>query len=433
LHEIASAALRTLGGRTPDAGRKETSTMKSRGMSRTWIVAAALLALLGAGCGGSMTDELVIGEYGSLTGNDATFGLSTKAGVEVALDELIAKKEGKIGGLKVRVVVEDDRGMAEEAATVVQKLINQDRVIAVLGEVASSRSLAGGPICQQAGVPMISPSSTNPEVTKKGDFIFRMCFLDDFQGWVMAKFAAQDLGLKRVAILKDIKNDYSVGLANYFKQAFESMGGTIVEETSYSAGDADFRAALTSIKARNPQAVIVPGYYTEAGQIARQARELGIKVPLIGGDGWESEKLIEIGGEAMNGCFYSNHWALDAPDPRLQEFLKAYREKFKGDPDAIGGLAYDAANVLFTALETLAAQDPAAFRGLGSSKAGTEERRAACRKIRDLIAATASYTGATGTITLDANRDASKPAVVIEIKDGRKIFRTSIAPPNQPA
>ena len=407
--------------------------MTSRGMSRTWIAAAALLALLGAGCGGSMTDELVIGEYGSLTGNDATFGLSTKAGVEVALDELIAKKEGKIGGLKVRVVVEDDRGMAEEAATVVQKLINQDRVIAVLGEVASSRSLAGGPICQQAGVPMISPSSTNPEVTKKGDFIFRMCFLDDFQGWVMAKFAAQDLGLKRVAILKDIKNDYSVGLANYFKQAFESMGGTIVEETSYSAGDADFRAALTSIKARNPQAVIVPGYYTEAGQIARQARELGLKVPLIGGDGWESEKLIEIGGEAMNGCFYSNHWALDAPEPRLQEFLKAYREKFKGDPDAIGGLAYDAASVLFTALETLATQDPQAFKGLASSKAGTEERRAACRKIRDLIAATAQYPGATGTITLDANRDASKPAVVIEIKDGKKLFRTSIAPPTQPA
>jgi len=179
--------------------------------------------------------------------------------------------------------------------------------------------------------------------------------------------------------------------------------------------------------------VIVPGYYTEAGQIARQARELGLKVPLIGGDGWESEKLIEIGGEAMNGCFYSNHWALDAPDPQLQEFLKAYREKFKGDPDAIGGLAYDAANVLFAALETLAAQDPQAFKGLASSKAGTEERRAACRKIRDLIAATAQYPGATGTITLDANRDASKPAVVIEIKEGKKLFRTSIAPPNQPA
>jgi branched-chain amino acid transport system substrate-binding protein len=316
---------------------------------------------------------------------------------------------------------------------VVQKLINQDRVLAVLGEVASSRSLAGGPICQQAGVPMISPSSTNPEVTKKGDFIFRMCFLDDFQGWVMAKFVAENLKLKKVAVLKDVKNDYSVGLANYFTQAFQSMGGTVILETSYSAGDADFRAALTSIKAKSPQAVVVPGYYTEAGLIARQARELGLTVPLVGGDGWESEKLIEIGGEAMNGCYYSNHWALDFPDPRLQEFLKEYREKFKGDPDAIGGLAYDAANVLFQSLETLATQDPQAFKGLGSSKAGSEERRQACHKLRDIIAATARYPGVTGTITLDAGRNASKPAVIIEIKDGKKLYNTSIAPPNQPA
>ena len=406
--------------------------MTSRHLLRTGL-AAALFAFLAVGCAAVRNDELVIGEYGSLTGNDATFGISTQRGVEIALDELLATKEGKIGGLKARVVVEDDRGLAEEAATVVQKLVNQDRVIAVLGEVASSRSLAGGPICQQAGLPMISPSSTNPEVTKKGDYIFRMCFLDDFQGWVMAKFVTENLKLKKVAVLKDVKNDYSVGLANYFTQAFQSMGGTVVLETSYSAGDSDFRAALTSIKARNPQAVIVPGYYTEAGLIARQARELGITVPLVGGDGWESEKLIEIGGEAMNGCYYSNHWALDAPDPKLQDFLKRYREKFNGDPDAIGGLAYDAANVLFQALEQLATSDPQAFRGLGSSKAGTPERQQACRKVRDIIAATARYGGVTGTITLDTNRDASKPAVVIEIKDGKKVFNTSIAPQNQPA
>ena len=407
--------------------------MTSRSRLRLGLAGIVLFALLGAGCASVGKDELVIGEFGSLTGNDATFGISTQRGVEVALDELTAKKEGRIGGLKVRVVVEDDRGMAEEAATVVQKLINQDRVLAVLGEVASSRSLAGGPICQQAGVPMISPSSTNPDVTKKGDYIFRMCFLDDFQGWVMAKFVAEDLKLKKVAVLKDVKNDYSVGLAGFFTEAFQKMGGTVVLETSYSAGDADFRAALTSIKARNPEAVIVPGYYTEAGQIARQARELGIKVPLIGGDGWESEKLIEIGGEAMNGCFYSNHWALDAPDPKLQDFLKAYRDKFKGDPDAIGGLAYDAANVLFQSMEQLSTQDPKAFAALGSSKVGSEDRKAACHKLRDLIAATAKYPGVTGNITLDANRNASKPAVVIEIKDGKKQLRTTIAPPTQPA
>src|SRR6266498_1667702 len=266
--------------------------MKSRHALRAGLAGIAALALLTLGCGGYRNEELVIGEYGSLTGEDATFGLSTKAGVEVALDELLAKKEGKIGGLKVRVVVEDDQGKPEEAATAVKKVINQDGVIAVIGEVASSRSLAGGPICQEAGVPMISPSSTNPEVTKKGEFVFRMCFLDDFQGWVMAKFVTENLKLKKVAVLKDVKNDYSVGLASYFTEAFKSMGGSVILETSYSAGDADFRAALTSIKAKSPQAVVVPGYYTEAGLIARQARELGLKVPLIGGDGWESEKLI---------------------------------------------------------------------------------------------------------------------------------------------
>jgi len=162
--------------------------------------------------------------------------------------------------------------------------------------------------------------------------------------------------------------------------------------------------------------------------MARQARELGITVPLIGGDGWESERLIDIGGEALDGCFYSNHWALDAPDPRLQGFLKTYREKFKGDPDAIGGLAYDAATVLFQSLEKLAADEPQTFKALGSSKAGTPERKAACRKLRDIIASTSSFPGVTGTITLDANRNATKPAVVIEIKNGKKVYNTTISP-----
>ncbi len=389
-------------------------------------ILVAALAL--AGCGGSATDELVLGEYGSLSGGDATFGQSTKAGVEVALDELIAQKQGKIGGMPVRVVVEDDQGRPEEAASVVQKLINQDRVIAVLGEVASSRSLAGGPICQQNGVPMISPSSTNPGVTQVGDFIFRMCYLDDFQGAVMARFTAQNLGFKRVAMLKDIKNDYSVALAQFFTAEFVKQGGRIEIEQSYQSGDQDYRAQLTAIKAKRPEAIILPGYYTEAGLIGRQARELGLTIPIIGGDGWESEKLLEIGGEAMNGCYYSNHWSLDQPNPRLQAFLAAYRAKFKGDPDAIGGLAYDAAGVLFAAMEKLAAEDPATFAGLGSSKAGSEARKTATRKLRDLIAATAGYEGATGTITLDENRNPKKPIVMIAVKDGKKVFETAIAP-----
>ena len=386
------------------------------------------LALFGLGCGGGGTSELVIGEYGSLTGNDATFGQSTRNGVEIALEERVAQSQGKIGGLKLRVQVEDDQSRAEEAATVVQKLINQDRVIAVVGEVASSRSLAGGPICQAAGVPMITPSSTNPRVTEVGDYIFRMCFLDQFQGAVMARFAADSLKLKRVALLKDTRNDYSVGLAKYFSDEFTRLGGQIVVEQAYSSGHQDFRAQLTGIKAKHPQAIVLPGYYTEAGLIARQARELGIKEPIIGGDGWESGQLIAIGGDALNGCYYSNHWALDAPNPLLQEFLAKYRAKYNSDPDAIGGLAYDAANVLFQALDKIAEQDPDTFKGLSSAKAGTELRKAAEKKLRDLIATTTSFQGVTGTITLDEHRNASKPAVVIEIREGKKLYNSSFNP-----
>jgi branched-chain amino acid transport system substrate-binding protein len=388
--------------------------------------------VLAAGCGGGAgggKDELVIGEYGSLTGADATFGTSTKLGVDAAVAELTTDKQGKIGGLPVRVVVEDDQGKAEEAANAVQKEINQDRVVAVIGEVASSRSLAAAPICQSNGVPMISPSSTNPKVTQVGDFIFRMCFLDDFQGHSVALFATKTLGLKKVAILKDVKSDYSVGLTEFFTKALEEMGGTVVTVQAYSAGDQDFSAQLTAIKAKKPEAIYIPGYYTEVGLIARKARELGLNVPLLGSDGWESEKLLEIGGDALNGSYYTNHWALDMPNPRLQAFLKSFRARNAGsDPDAIAGLAYDAANVLFGCLEKLAADDPATFKALGSSRAGTPERKAATQKLRDLIAATKDYAGVTGTITLDANRNASKPLVVLEIKGGKKVFNSSINP-----
>jgi branched-chain amino acid transport system substrate-binding protein len=394
------------------------------------ILVVALVALLGMGCagGGSSTQELVVGEYGSMTGGDADFGQSTRKGVDLALDELNAKSEGKIGGLKVRVVIEDDQGRPEEAATVVQKLVNQDKVIAVIGEVASSRSLAAAPICQAASVPMISPSSTNQKVTQVGDFIFRMCFIDPFQGTVMAKFAANDLKIMKVAILKDVKNEYSTGLTEVFTEAYTGLGGTIVTEQAYSSGDQDFRAQLTAIKAKNPGAIYLPGYYGEAGLIARQARELGIKVPILGGDGWESDQLIGIGGEALEGCYYSNHFAVDNPDPQLQTFLQKYRAKYNMDPNAIGGLAYDAANVLFMALEKLHQQDPATFGALSSSKAGSAQRKEATQKIRDLIATTTNYPGVTGTITLDENRNATKPAVVIEIKGGKKVYRATVNP-----
>ena len=405
--------------------------MRSK-LDRIVVALAVPLFLAGlvaaGGCGGSKGGTIKVGVYGSLTGTTATFGQSTENGARLAIEEINAA--GGIGGKKIEMVSEDDQSKAEEAATAVQKLINQDRVIALIGEVASSRSLAAAPIAQDASVIMISPSSTNPEVTKKGNFIFRTCFIDPFQGTVMAKFATQNLGLKRVAILKDVKNDYSVGLAQFFTEEFVGrQGGSITGEQAYSEGDADFRSQLTALKANNPEAIYVPGYYTEVGSIAIQARELGIKAPLLGGDGWVSDQLLKIGGVALEGSYYSNHFALDSPDTALQNFLVRYKAKYNAQPDAIGGLAYDATNLLLDGLKRLHAGDPAAFEALDASKADDAEAQKAARaKLRDLINGVQGFPGVTGPITFDADRNPVKPAVVIKVEGGVEKFAASIAP-----
>jgi len=378
--------------------------------NRIRLVFLCLCLLSLASCntsgGNAPAEEILIGEYGSLTGEDATFGTSTKNGIDIAVDEINAA--GGILGKKVRVIVEDDQGRPEEAQIVVTKLITKDKVVAVLGEVASSRTLAAAPVAQQYGVPMISPSSTNVEVTRKGDYIFRVCFLDPFQGYVMAKFTAETLKLTKVAILRDIENDYSVGLANAFAENFKKMGGAIVGDESYSAGDTDFNAQLTSIKAKSPQAIFVPGYYTAVGLVARQAKKQGLNVPLLGGDGWDSPKLTEIGGKDLDGSFFTNHYSVEDPSPEAQRFLTAYKARFNAVPDALGGLGYDSAMVLFEAIK----------------RAGSVDGK----KVRDEIARTRDHSGVTGKITLDADRNATKPAVVLEIKDGKFIYRETINP-----
>jgi len=377
-----------------------------------FVLLALCSVLVLAACNGGTPEtatpatEIVIGEYGSLTGSTATFGISTKNGIDIAVDEI--NKAGGILGKKVRVIVEDDQGKAEEAQTVVTKLITKDKVVALLGEVASSNSIAAAPVAQQNMIPMISPSSTNPEVTRKGDYIFRVCFLDPFQGYVMATFASKTLKLTKVAVFREISSDYSVGLANAFIENFKKMGGSIVADESYNKGDTDFNAQLTSIKAKAPQAIFVPGYYTEVGLIARQTKKQGLNVPLLGGDGWDSPKLTEVGGKDLDGSFFSNHYAVEDPSPAAQKFLAAYKERFSTVPDALGGLGYDSAMVLFDAIK----------------RAGSTEGM----KIRDAIAQTKGFGGVTGTITLNAERNADKPAVVLEIKEGKFIFRETISP-----
>src|SRR5215468_12168144 len=311
---------------------------------RLWQLVLCLLCSIAlVSCTGARSDsvsEIVVGEFGSLTGTTATFGISTKNGIDMAVDDV--NKAGGLLGKKVRVVVEDDQGKPEEAQTVVTKLITKDQVVAILGEVASSRTMAAAPVAQQNGIPLISPSSTNPKITAIGDYIFRVCFIDPFQGLVMAKFATNTLKIKNVAILRDVKNDYSVGLADIFVASFKKMGGNIVANESYSEGDTDFSAQLTSIKSKNPEAVFMPGYYTEVGLVVRQAHKLGLNIPFMGGDGWDSPSLVQIGGEAVNGSYYSNHFSVSDPNPKIQKFVSDYKARFSETPDALAGLGYDA-------------------------------------------------------------------------------------------
>src|SRR3954454_18393884 len=301
-----------------------------RKLNLIFLAALGSVTLL-AGCnkpassggeGGSSGDPIKVGEYASLHGTEATFGDSSHKGTQLAVDEI--NSAGGVLGRKVELITEDNSSKAGESSTIVRKLISRDKVIAVLGEVASGRSLEAAPICQQNKIPMISPSSTNPKVTEVGDYIFRVCFIDPFQGTVMAKFARSTLKAKNVAVLSDVKAPYSVGLAEFFRQRFLADGGKIVSEQRYNGGEKDFNAQLTAIKSANPppDAVFVPGYYTEAGLIALQARRLGLNVPLFGGDGWESPKLIEIGGNAVEGCYYSTHYSPEDNSPAIQEFVK---------------------------------------------------------------------------------------------------------------
>ena len=378
--------------------------MRSRVLAAVCLAAFAAVTL---SCGkeGSKK-EILVGEYGSLTGGIATFGISTRDGSQLAFDDINAK--GGILGQKIKLLVEDDQSKPEEAGTVVNKLIHQDNAVAMLGHVASSHSLAAAPICQAEKVPMISPSSTNPRVTQVGNYIFRVCFLDTFQGAVMAKFAFDTLKVKKVAILVDVRSDYSVGLQTFFGQAFKKLGGEIVSEQSYSQGDSDFRAQLTAIKAANPEAIYVPGYYTEVGTIVHQARELGITVPFLGSDGWDSPKLWEIGGEALNGCYFSNHYATDDPNPVVQKFVTDYKAKYNQIPDALAALAYDAARILADSMQ----------------RAGSTDGE----KVRDAIAATKDFDGVTGRITINEERNAVKSAVIVKVENGKYLLTETIKP-----
>jgi len=356
-------------------------------------------------CSKKQETGIPVGQYGSLTGAQASFGQSTDNGVRLALDEINAA--GGVLGQPIRLITKDNQSKPGETSTAVRELITRNKVVALIGEVASGRSLEAAPIAQRSGIPMITPASTNEKVTEAGDHIFRVCFIDPFQGTVCAKFARK-LGAKKASVLTDVSKDYSLGLAKSFKEEFVKEGGVIAGQQSYSGGDKDFSAQLTAVKADNPDVIFLPAYYTEAPLIIRQARQLGITVPFIGGDGWDSPELVTVGGPSVEGCYFSNHFSNQSTDPKVVEFVKAYRAKYNTDPDAMVALGYDSLKLLADAMKRAGTTDPA--------------------KVTAALAATKDFDGVTGKITLDEHRNPNKPAVILQVKDGKFTYVETIAP-----
>jgi len=372
--------------------------------ARLLLLVGTLLSL--ASCSKKQETGIPVGQFTSLTGAQATFGQSNDRGVQLAVEEINAA--GGVLGQPLRIITKDNQSKPGETSTVVRELITRNKVVALIGEVASGRSLEAAPIAQRSGIPMISPASTNEKVTEVGDHIFRVCFIDPFQGTVCAKFARKNLGATKAAILTDVSKDYSMGLTKSFRAEFTKEGGVITGEQSYSGGDKDFNAQLTAIKADNPQVIFLPAYYTEAPLIMRQARQLGITAPFVGGDGWDSPELIEVGGSSAEGNYFSNHFSEQSKDPRVVAFVDACRKKYKVDPDAMVALGYDSVYLLADAMKRAGTTDPA--------------------KVSAALAATKDFPGVTGKITLDAHRNPTKPAVMLQVKNGKFAYVETIAP-----
>jgi branched-chain amino acid transport system substrate-binding protein len=382
--------------------------------THSWLTLAAAACIATASLLASSTraadpsgDPIKVGSLNSMTGLNSTFGQSCDRGIRLAAEE--QNKAGGVLGRPIEIATSDTESSPDKTSLAVLKLLEQDKVVAVLGEVASSRSIAAAPECQRAKIPLLSPASTNPKVTKLGNYIFRSCFVDDFQGVAIAKFTANDLHLKKAAILTDTKNDYSTGLRRVLQSEFPKLGGELVADETYQAGDTNFKTQLTNIKAANPDIVFLPGYYTEVALIVNQARELGLTCPFIGGDGWDSDITLKQGGAAMNGCYFTDHYFSGDTDPKVLEFVKKYKARYDNEePDAMAVLGYDAADILFAAIDRAKTTDEPA--------------------LRNAIAETQNFPGVTGNITIGKDRNAIKPAVVLEIENGKYQMVKRIAP-----
>jgi branched-chain amino acid transport system substrate-binding protein len=379
------------------------------------IVATAVAMLLPAT--GWSAGEIKLGGMGPITGNVATFGVDQKNAYELAVEQVNAKGGLTVGGQKAKVelIFNDEQNSPEVGATVARKLINQDHVGAILGPTNTLVCMAAGPIAQSSKVPLITPTCTNPKVTMIGDYVFRAGFIDTFQGAAGAYFAYHTLGKRRVGILFDNANDYAKGLATYFRQAFEKLGGKVVAFESFTdeTKTVDFRPQLIRIKAANPDLVYSSDYYGAAALIAQQMKQLGINASLMGGDGYDSPDLVKIGGQAVEGVYFTNFYSQEDPSPAVRTFVKDYQAKYGVAPGAYAAQAYAAAQILFDAIQRAGKLDGPA--------------------IRDAMAKTKDLMTVGGVISFDQNRNPTKPAVVLEIKGGKQAFVTTIDPKSLPA
>ncbi len=367
----------------------------------------ALLVTLSLTATTRAAEPIKLGEVNPLTGKEAAFGQQAHRGIMMAIDEINAR--GGVLGRPLTVVAEDNQSKPGDSATVAKKLLSREKVVALLCGGTSSNCNEITPLAQAARIPFVATTATAPEVTEKRDYIFRSCFIDPFQGAVLAKFAVTTLKAKRVAVLTSVSASYSVGLTKVFRERFTALGGEIALDQKYSEGDKDFRAQLTAIKAAKPDAIAVTGFYTEAALICKQARDLGLTIPIFGGDGWEAPELIEIGGKAVEGTYYASHYSSESTAPEVATFVKKYRARYHGEtPDSMAPLAYDATLIIAEAI----------------ARAGTTDGP----KLRAALAATKNFPGVTGRTTIDPQRNASKSAVMLTVKNGKVSFVETIDP-----
>jgi len=370
-------------------------------------VCLSLCIVMLLGCGiQNVTGQIKIGAVTCLTGELSTFGVSSKQGADLAVGEI--NSAGGVLGQPIDLIVEDNGSKAGETATIFRKFVSQDKVAAILGDLTSSATMEGAPIAQDAKIPMLTPSATNVAITKVGNYIFRSCFVDPFTGRIMAKFALDQLKAKQAIVITDVKQDYSIGLTEAIRQYFVANGARILTELSYSSGDTNFRTQLTEVRMAHPDVIFLPGYYTEAALILRQAKQLGIDCPFVGGEGWDSPALIQIAGKSADGNYYTDHFSANDPSPRVQKFVQEYRAKYGSIPDALAALWYDGARLMAQALQRAGSADP--------------------EKIRDALAGTRDFEGVTGRISIDENRNAAKPGVILKIENGALKMVQQVSP-----